>query len=96
MKTATFWLVLLAALPCAAGNKKTSDDLNVTNGDPNAQAVVVVQFASDMSDQDSADVAKKGGKLKVKLGSVAAFSLPVSSILDVAALPNVVYTDAHK
>ena len=29
MKTATFWLVLLAALPCAAGNRKTSDDLNL-------------------------------------------------------------------
>jgi hypothetical protein len=29
MKTLTLCLVLLAALPCAAGNRKTSDDLNV-------------------------------------------------------------------
>src|ERR1039458_3719732 len=78
MKTATFCLVLLAALPCAAGNKKISADLGVTNGDPNAQTTVMVQFGSDMSDQDSADVAKKGGKLKVKLGPVAAFSVPRS------------------
>ena len=90
MKTLTLWLVLLAALPCAAGNKKTADDLNVTGGDPNAKAVVIVQFASDTSDQDTQDVAKKGGVLKVKLGSVAAFSLPVSSILDVADRKSVV------
>src|ERR1019366_3494114 len=96
MKTLTLWLVLLAALPCAAGNKKTADDLNVTGGDPNAKAVVIVQFASDTSDQDTQDVAKKGGVLKVKLGSVAAFSLPVSSILDVAALPNVVYVSPDR
>src|ERR1035441_397894 len=96
MKTATFCLVFLAALPCAAGNKKISADLSVTNGDPNAQTTVMVQFDSDMSDQDSADVAKKGGKLKVKLGSVAAFSVPVSSILDVAALPNVAYVSPDR
>src|ERR1017187_7777748 len=96
MKTLTFCLVLLAALPCAAGNKKISRDLNVTSGDPNAQTTVMVQFGSDMSDQDSADVAKKGGSLKVKLGSVAAFSLPVSSILDVATLPNVTYVSPDR
>src|SRR5450759_307648 len=96
MKTATFWLALLAALPCAAGDKKISDDLNLTNGDPNSQAVVIVQFASDQSDQDTRDVQAKGGKLKVKLGSVAAFSLPVHAIQGVAALPNVVYVSPDR
>ena len=51
MKTASFWLVLLAALPCSAGDKKISDDLNVDllNGGQNGQAVVIVQFSSDLS-----------------------------------------------
>jgi hypothetical protein len=40
MKTATFWLVLLAALPGAAGGKKTADDLhlNLRNANRNARA----------------------------------------------------------
>ena len=39
MKTATFWLVLLAALPCAAGGKKIADKWNVNrrHGCPSSQ-----------------------------------------------------------
>src|ERR1035437_2096694 len=97
MKTATFWLVLLAALPCAAGDNKISDDLQaIQHGAQNGQVAVIVQFDSDLSDQDTQDVEAKGGKLKIKLGSVAAFSVPVSSIQGVAALPNVVYASPDR
>jgi hypothetical protein len=40
MKTATFWLVFVAALPCAAAGKKIANDLLVKqrNGGRNGQA----------------------------------------------------------
>jgi serine protease AprX len=94
MKAVSFWLALLAALPCAARDEKIADDLNVNQ--QNGEVAVIVQFASDASDQDTRDVEAKGGKLKVKLGSIEAFSLPVSSIQGVAALPNVVYVSPDR
>ena len=94
MRFTSFWLALLVALPCAAGNKKIADDLNLKQ--PNGEASVIIQFAGDATSQDMRSVEAKGGKLKVKLGSVGVFSLPASSIESVAALPNVVYVSPDR
>src|SRR6266540_204643 len=89
MKIATAFLALLAALRCAAGNDKIAGDLQYKN--KTGDVAVIVQFAGDAPEPDVDGVQKKGGKLKARLGSVAAYLLPADQVEAVAAMPDVTY-----
>ncbi len=93
MRSKTSLIVVLLALVAvaAAGTQKLAPELQNRRDAGNVD--VIVQFHSPLTAQHHRMVASRGGKLKTELGVVksAVYSIPASSLKDLARNPEVAY-----